>query len=414
MRAGGFMKYFLNFKLINKNKVKVIFIKEDNSTYFNGGINYTFDWQTNDDQKVLHQKLIQTINKLPEHAELITNVILDDSLFSSLSVKKMILKINKNEINVDHFRDVRLTRIMDSKLNIELSQLGDNNFYVHYPYIVTILKDNNLKVYRKIPTNKEFDVITQYLNLYSFNKNEPVFVKIQNLLKQLKISKTNYLFRSQIIASTLNELKKPTLSIDLNSHYLNLNVINFGRLDDYQKLTVGTANYLSKLTQIVSHLNKEELLMRLQYINKLSNSNLNKELVNDLNLRQLKYSLDQFMKVIANLINQRLKEFSVRNNGKILTRLAFSGELAWIVDYLTKYFETNFQNLEVEIMRSNTSSEFQFSWYKDKLIEQAVLLSNKFTKDNDQVQTQTSQIDLERITTKTFFQKIKEFIFKGV
>ncbi|WP_129724590.1 MAG3720 family protein [Mycoplasmopsis gallopavonis] len=408
------MKYFLNFKLINKNKVKVIFIKEDNSTYFNGGINYTFDWQTNDDQKVLHQKLIQTINKLPEHAELITNVILDDSLFSSLSVKKMILKINKNEINVDHFRDVRLTRIMDSKLNIELSQLGDNNFYVHYPYIVTILKDNNLKVYRKIPTNKEFDVITQYLNLYSFNKNEPVFVKIQNLLKQLKISKTNYLFRSQIIASTLNELKKPTLSIDLNSHYLNLNVINFGRLDDYQKLTVGTANYLSKLTQIVSHLNKEELLMRLQYINKLSNSNLNKELVNDLNLRQLKYSLDQFMKVIANLINQRLKEFSVRNNGKILTRLAFSGELAWIVDYLTKYFETNFQNLEVEIMRSNTSSEFQFSWYKDKLIEQAVLLSNKFTKDNDQVQTQTSQIDLERITTKTFFQKIKEFIFKGV
>ncbi|WP_426461581.1 MAG3720 family protein [Mycoplasma hafezii] len=408
------LKYYLNIHLVNRNLVKVALLKAEQNNFLNGGANFSFKWNSGSDKtkQESFSKLEKTLNKLPENSHLITNVILDDSIFDDLLVTKSVTKLSKNELNYETFDAKEIQRFLQSRME-SINIVDDSKFYVHYTYMYTIeekdkLKGDVLKVYKNFPNNKSFDVLSQHSTIYQFSKNNLTFIKLQHFLLKFNLQNDiNYFFRSQVIANSLRDQKKLTFLVDLSNDYLLMSTVLFGKVVDYKKLAVGTAGLIEKIKRVTG-LRTDEIMSRFNYIDRYTNNKLTKY-ETDNNLIHFKRALDVLVDRINTVIKLQIAHLCDVNGGKIITKIAFSGELAWLVEYLMHHF--NSKN-EYELMKITDSNKFSFTYLTDKMVERTILMLEGDEKQ-EQAQTQTNQVYLQKNSKYTLFSKIKEFLYKG-
>ncbi|VEU70307.1 MAG3720 family protein [Mycoplasmopsis glycophila] len=404
------MKHFLNFHLINSKKVKITLIKHELNKYYNGGLNFLVKLNSGKEQEnAIHkiQNFLLVNKKEQENFDLQINVLFEDSIFKSLKTQNIVLNLKKADFHEESFRTSLLPNFFEIEFQKKIVQTIDRNYeFLHHPYMVTIKKDNVIKIYRDIPTNKEFDSILQHYFIYTFSKDEPVLKNINQFIELLNLkAKVNYLFKSQLLASYLTNTKKPILVVNIDKNYITLNVTRLGKVVDYQRLEVGTSSFIKAFLNSFNKLSKDEILSRLTYIHQTSE----KDLADDLHLKQLKNGLDKLLSFLHYEINRRINEFNSKHNAKIITEIAFTGELAWLVNSLMDYFEIKSPQFNVSSIESKNDLFIQ-SEYNDKIINQLVYYGDKLMVDNDQVQTQTSEIEIGKASPKSFLHKLKEFL----
>ncbi|WP_036452910.1 MAG3720 family protein [Mycoplasma buteonis] len=406
------LKYLLNIRLVNTNLVRVVLIKAEQNNYYNGGISFSFKWNSGSEKaKIMNfSKLSKFLNKLPENSNIITNVIIEDSLLENLTVTKTITQLTSTEVMPKLLESKQIQKILAERMQKDFLN-NDSMQYLHYNYMYTINEkksDTNemIKVYKNFPFDKPFNVLQQHSTVFQFSKNEVVLAKLQSFLKQFNLENniTNYFLKSQVQANALSEYKKTTLLVDLGLEAITLNNVLYGKIVDYYKSNVGTLDFVNKVKSI-TNLRRDEINSRFNYLLKFQNTD------EDVNLQPFEAALNKFAEWLLSTIKLRIADLTEKNGGKIVSRVAFSGELAWLVQYLAAYFK---DELDFElIVLSNSQNSFNLLTLNDTIIEQMLtLLENKNT--NEQAQTQTSQVYLQKYSKTSFWSKIKELLIKGV
>lgn len=408
------MKYFANIK-IKKDEMHFILIKKDNNNaYFNGGIDYKFQFHNELDLKENTDFIKGELNKLKLGIDdkFYTNIIVEDSLFTNLEFDKFICSISKNEIDHESFDINKLPNLLVQRAHDHNKEISIGNEVICYPHTVYVTKDDKIKTYKSIPVDKDFELIEQEFSRFVINKQEPYYILIEKILNQLDLEATNILLKSQIISNSFNKSNKKNFVVDINEDYCAVATVFNGLIIEYTKDDkVGTGHLFKKLANELPNLTKQQIFSRVKYIAK----NLTLNEMNNMSLSNKEQKLmgaylynyiTSRVKGIWNIIHTFIQK-NMWTNDKI-EAITFSGELVFAKELICAHFKETFEtNLGIEVKLLNQSKSLAYIALDDIIIEQAIMMTSNFKSERNQNQTITSEYKMINRTKKSFFQKIK-------